>query len=585
MKSAQELEASMTLLSPALEMSSSRISENKSDQLEFSNEVKSVDEGKFDANQGLVAASLEVNEDILNDTYGVKSSVDKCMHTECLPVEVIDVKEIKGDISVHLPTTNEIEKVTKKNSEAKEPTISSISEGGRNDEVVDISLIPEDENILSDYNILLTQNIELFQVSATKRIGLRCKDCGVQGHNTTAATFFPSSINSIASGIGTIGARHFIGGKCPSISTDTMNRLKQFKKTSQQQTRTRGRISLDAHCKEIAKRENLINHEIGGIFVCKDINQATMHRIKDSTQLRTNMPKVSSSSTLQSDSGTEVSEIDRDSSSAFVEGAVEHFWECKHCKHLPCQWRATGSVVFSHEKPTFEQVQKHLQHCQGKQPLLIPRDAVIDTKEHENATSVMIKWENMDKNIKKTSRLKRRSFATESDTKKRRKLSLPANLEVKKSVEDEVLVTEEDKVLTTDFAHFTVKQLKKCYLTKSGGSRGNCPLGFPGLACTHCVGTVTARRFFYTSADHLRNSFSHIPSHLAICSKCPESVKQKIAEFKTTRSKQKATKGFQSLFLKKKKIFFAFFPTRSFITIKQYVRQRKEGRWKVPFCH
>jgi hypothetical protein len=33
-----------------------------------------------------------------------------------------------------------------------------------------------------------------------------------------------------------------------------------------------------------------------------------------------------------------------------------------------------------------------------------------------------------------------------------------------------------------------VMQLKKCYLTKAGGSRGACPVGFAGLACTHCAG-------------------------------------------------------------------------------------------------
>lgn len=38
----------------------------------------------------------------------------------------------------------------------------------------------------------------------------------------------------------------------------------------------------------------------------------------------------------------------------------------------------------------------------------------------------------------------------------------------------------------------------------------------------------------------MRNSFSHIPSHLATCEKCPESIKTKLEEFKKVRSRQKS---------------------------------------------
>ncbi len=444
----------------------------------------------------------------------------------------------------------------------------------KEDEVLNISLIPQADTILSDYNMMLTQNIELFKTVIEKtvnayskglpmvKVGLRCIHCSSQGKHVTAASFFPSSLSSIASGIGTIGARHFIGGKCPSLSNETLDGLKQCKKISQQQTRMSGRISLDAHCRALAKREHLINLEFGGIKVCKDSDQKDKRAAakndvqtlkqcaaaKNKFQTLQNNDKVktrrmtkapSYSCTLVSDSNYCEPEIDRNNPSAFLEGALENFWECKYCKSLPYHLRASGSVVYSCGKPSLELITKHLQNCQGKKPLPVSRNSIIETKKHEDKTSVIVKWDHLNKSNRKPSRTKRRPVGGAESARKRRRLSA-SKLDVKEDVEDDILTTEDDKALTTDFAHFTVKQLKKCYLTKSGGSRGNCPLGYPGLACSHCASTPSARRFFYTSADHLRNSFSHIPSHLANCSKCPESVKQKISDFKVTRSKQKA---------------------------------------------
>lgn len=60
------------------------------------------------------------------------------------------------------------------------------------------------------------------------------------------------------------------------------------------------------------------------------------------------------------------------------------------------------------------------------------------------------------------------------------------------------------------------------------------------VACPALLpGDPNERRFFYTSADHLRNSFSHIPSHMAECSACPDEVKAKLEEYKSTRNSQK----------------------------------------------
>lgn len=414
-----------------------------------------------------------------------------------------------------------------------------------------ISLTPDKHNLLSDYNMMLTENIEFFQVSSgfngidetegvssaqTWKLGLRCIHCPVNVRHVTAATFFPSSISTISSGIGTIGARHFAGGKCPNLSQEVFDIFKECKKSSQQQTRMQGRIGLDAYCKGLAKREHIQDLAFGGICVNTqsiDPSQSSSHKAKISSQTLSFLESRHSSEVKSKESNINTSDP-----AAFVEGAVEHFWECQHCNTLPYHWRASGSVVFSATAPPLDLVRKHLSICQGKTSICIPRNATIHTNENENSTSVVIRWQSLDKNTRKSGRIQKR--LSTSDGFKRRRSSSLTRVCVHEDVQDDVLIYPEDKPLTTDFAYFTVLQLKKCFLTRAGGSRGNCPLGYPGLACIHCAGTNTARRFFYTSADHLRNSFSHIPSHLATCTKCPKHVKERIEELKEIRSKQKS---------------------------------------------
>jgi hypothetical protein len=140
---------------------------------------------------------------------------------------------------------------------------------------------------------------------------------------------------------------------------------------------------------------------------------------------------------------------------------------------------------------------------------------------------------------RKSDRIRRR-ISSNTSRKKRKTADHVEEVNIFEGIEENELALPEDKTFTTEFAHFTIMQLRKCYLTKSGGSRGSCPLGYPGLGCIHCTGMPTERRFFYTSADHLRNSFSHIPAHLVVCSKCPDDVKLKIEELKLIRNKQKS---------------------------------------------
>ena len=78
--------------------------------------------------------------------------------------------------------------------------------------------------------------------------------------------------------------------------------------------------------------------------------------------------------------------------------------------------------------------------------------------------------------------------ATKKRMSSRRRKSYAANAN-KTGVEDIPLCTPEDQQFTTEFAFFVTSHLKKCYLTKEGGSRSS-PAGFPGLACGHCAGEM-----------------------------------------------------------------------------------------------
>ena len=406
----------------------------------------------------------------------------------------------------------------------------------------DINLVPataEESAILSEYNNLLVRNIEFFFPSSDNRIGLRCIHCKDQPKHVTAATFFPSAIGSISSGLGTIGCRHFGWGKCPSVQPGVVQRMIETKKTSNLQTRSKGRVGLDAYCRNVAKQYGIFDDENSG--VCFIEGTVPNFNITDDLFVR----KLSTSSRDSSRSSSTILSSATDSNSIasvlasmkndinieprpFVPSDTQHFWECNGCRSIPFDFRARGSVVYNVGEPEKSKIEGHLSICTGKKPLAIPRSATIEPQFTAGVPSIKIKWDSSKQQATSTTR---------SSGRTRRSLDASS---IKSGVEDTPLCFPGDQQYTTDFAYFTVTQLKKCYLTKSGGSRGTCPLGFPGLACGHCAGLSTERRFFYTSADHLRNSFSHIPAHLAECSACPAEVKVRIEELKAVRNRQKS---------------------------------------------
>ena len=380
-------------------------------------------------------------------------------------------------------------------------------------------LIPneKDSQHLSDYNNLLAQNIEMFLVDVKnqnevnyvtteklldtneKRIGLRCIHCVNEQQHFYGAKFFPSNIASLSSGLGTICARHILAEKCPHVPLSLVEQLRESKKTTQSQTRKRG-MSLDFYCK---------------VILNKNLKLVNFKREQQNLLIKT--PCNHGGQRIDVEHGKtqkEKAHLKTIASQPFQPSAIENFWACKYCSTVPYPWRVSGSVVYSETTPPSNiLVEKHLALCQGKRALTIPRTASIQILD-DDYKRIRIKWNSSNEGT--------------SD-------SLDEF-----SREGKELVAAADKDLTTDFAYFTFLQLKITSLTKADGSRGSCQVGYPGVACVHCSGMPNERKFFYTSSDHLRNSFSHIPSHLLECTMCPDDVKSKLESLKSIRNKQKS---------------------------------------------
>ncbi len=126
-----------------------------------------------------------------------------------------------------------------------------------------------------------------------------------------------------------------------------------------------------------------------------------------------------------------------------------------------------------------DKIDGHLKICTEGKPLAAPRTNTVEPNyglEDAPSTEVKLDKDKKEPPKKRVSSRRRKSYLENAS---------------KTGVVNIPLCFEEDKQFTTEFAYFVTTHLKKCYLTKAGGSRGACPLGFPGLACGHCAGEVS----------------------------------------------------------------------------------------------
>ena len=332
-----------------------------------------------------------------------------------------------------------------------------------------LALVPSDErsNVLSQYNNLLVRNVEFFYPAAShldydnlsgsmngthmssRRLGLRCIHCKDSPNHITAAAFFPRTINSIASGLGTIGTRHFGWGKCPFARPELVEQMIEAKKTSSTETRARGRMGLDSYCKDLASRCGIYDDELSGICWEEGPNlgalvQMASHPHSSTTTASAMDTDHNAVAALLAGMKTSTNIEKR----SFVPTETINFWECNGCRMVPLEFRAKGSVVFSASEPTNDQIKKHLSECGGNKPLTIPHNATIAPFYGEQVPPIKVSW-----NSNADSPVAAPIVSSSSGRKSRRSSS---NVSVKTGTEDVPLCFDEDKEYTTDVSRFRV---------------------------------------------------------------------------------------------------------------------------------
>jgi hypothetical protein len=106
-------------------------------------------------------------------------------------------------------------------------------------------------------------------------------------------------------------------------------------------------------------------------------------------------------------------------------------------------------------------------------------------------------------------------------------------------VDDRPLVFPEDKDLISDYLYLTLEQMSPCVLMEAdrvGCYKGR-KVGFPGLACKHCVGQAGCGRYFPASEASLSQTTTSqtIMNHVRNCRRCPLEIRENLELMKRAR--------------------------------------------------
>jgi hypothetical protein len=106
-------------------------------------------------------------------------------------------------------------------------------------------------------------------------------------------------------------------------------------------------------------------------------------------------------------------------------------------------------------------------------------------------------------------------------------------------VDPRPLVFEEDKALISDFLYLTLEQMSPCKLMEADrvGCYKTRKVGFPGLACRHCVGQAGCGRYFPASEASLSQTTTSqtIMNHVRNCRRCPVDIRENLEIMKRAR--------------------------------------------------
>ncbi|KAL3907331.1 MAG: hypothetical protein SGILL_008921, partial [Bacillariaceae sp.] len=106
-------------------------------------------------------------------------------------------------------------------------------------------------------------------------------------------------------------------------------------------------------------------------------------------------------------------------------------------------------------------------------------------------------------------------------------------------VDDRPLVFPEDQELISDYMYLTLEQMSPCFLMEAdrvGCYKGR-QVGFPGLACRHCVGQAGCGRYFPASEASLSQTTTSqtILNHVRNCRRCPLEIRENLELMKRAR--------------------------------------------------
>lgn len=106
-------------------------------------------------------------------------------------------------------------------------------------------------------------------------------------------------------------------------------------------------------------------------------------------------------------------------------------------------------------------------------------------------------------------------------------------------LDERPLVFPEDRDLVSDYLYLTLEQMARCNLTEAdrvGCYKGR-SVGFPGLACRHCVGQAGCGRYFPASEASLSQTTTSqtIMNHVRNCRRCPMEIRENLEIMKRNR--------------------------------------------------
>lgn len=120
-----------------------------------------------------------------------------------------------------------------------------------------------------------------------------------------------------------------------------------------------------------------------------------------------------------------------------------------------------------------------------------------------------------------------------------KKASQPEQPEPVPVVDNRPLVFENDRSLISDYLFLTLEQMAPCTLMEADrvGCYKTRKVGFPGLACKHCVGQAGCGRYFPASEASLSQTTTSqtIMNHVRNCRRCPNEIRENLEIMKRNR--------------------------------------------------